>query len=185
MHLLAAIGGVVALVSHAFWIWGIVSNRMHLNLATWLLWALIDITILLSSIAAGASAPFLAVGFAGGAVAVALTLLFKGTWQWGRLESVCAILAIVCLILWFVGGPLIALVSLTLGKYIIAGIPTLRSAYKNPEWIQAYVWWLGSFGAATNIFAAGSWTLEQSFFPTVALLFTAIAGLINFRRLIA
>lgn len=182
MYTLALVGGLVALGSHFFWVRGIWNGSMHLNIATWLLWSVIDMSVLLSSLAAGAPAPFLSAGFVAGAILVTITLLVKGDWQWTVVETVSAVIALVCLGLWYVAGPVVAVVSLTLGKYCVAGVPTLVSAYQHPERAQSWVWWLGTFGAATNIFAAGSWTLAQSFFPTVALIFTGIGGLMHLRR---
>ena len=182
MYVLALFGGLVALASQFVWMWGTWKGTMHLNIATWFLWSIIDTAVLLSSLAGGAPAPFLAVGLAVGAILVTITLFFKGTWHWGVLETVCVLITLSCLGLWYIAGPIVALVSLTLGKYCVAGIPTLVSAYRHPEPSQSWVWWLGTFGAVTNIFASGSWMLAQSFFPTIALVFTAIVGILHLGR---
>lgn len=182
MYTLAVIGGIVALASHFVWIWGVWRGTMHLNIATWLLWSIIDIAVLAASLAGGAPAPFLAVGYAVGATLVTAALFFRGAWKWGNIETVCVGIAFVCLGLWYIAGPIVGLISLTLGKYCIAGIPTLVNAYQHPERAQSFNWWIGMFAAATNIFGGGSWTLSQSFFPTVALLFATIAAVLHTRR---
>ena len=179
---LALVGGLVALASHGVWVWGIWKGTMHLNVATWSLWAVIDTAVLLTSIAGGASAPFLSVGFVVGAILVSIVLLFKGTWRWGVLETICASTGLVCLFLWYLAGPIVALICLTVGKYGIAGMPTLVGAYVHPERAQSWNWFVGAFAATTNIFAAGSWTLAQSFFPTVVLFFCAVVGIMHLRQ---
>ena len=183
LGMMALLGGIVALASHFFWIHGVWRGTMRLNMATWILWSVFDMAAFITSIAAGAPAPFMAAGFALGAILLTLTLLFKGTWQWGRLETVCTILAACCFFVWYASGPLVALVSFLAAKYAAGGLPTLIEAYRNPEPRQSPVWWMGSFGAATNIFATGSWTLAQSLFPTTALVFSFTIGLLHTGRL--
>lgn len=182
LALLALFGGVVGLLSQFVWIWGIWKGTMHLNIATWLLWSIIDVAVLISSLAGGAPAPFLSIGFALGAVLVTTALLFKGTWHWGTLESISAVTTVACLVVWYFAGPIVALVSLTLGKYGIAAMPTVVNACRYPERGQSWNWFVGAFAAATNIFAAGSWTLAQSFFPTMVLIFATVVGIIHLRR---
>ncbi len=182
MYTLALFGGLVALASQFVWIWGIWKGTMHLNIATWLLWSIIDTAVLLSSLAGGAPAPFLSVAFAVGAILVTITLFFKGTWHWGTLETACVVITLICLGLWYIAGPIVALLSLTLGKYCVAGIPTVIDAFRYPERGQGWNWFVGAFAAATNIFAAGSLTLAQSFFPTVVLVFATLVGILHLRR---
>ncbi len=182
LQTLAFFGGLVALASHFFLIHGVWKGTLHLNIATWILWSVIDASVLFSSLAAGASAPFLSAGFVVGAVLVTITLFGRGVWRWGMLETSCAVLALACLGLWYIAGPLVSLISLTIGKYGIAGIPSVVAAYKNPERTQGWIWLMGTFGAATNIFTIGSWTLADSFFPTIALVFTMLIGLIHLLR---
>jgi|GEM_PF-6409655 len=185
MHTLAAIGGVVALASHFFWMRGVWKGTLHLNLATWLLWALFDTAIAVSSLLAGAPAPFMAIGFSIGAIAVAGTLLLKGEWRWGRFETACTLVAVVCFLIWYTAGPLLALVSFTVGKYAAGALPTVRLAFKRPEPQQSWIWFLGTFSAATNIYVGGVWTVAQSLFPTVAFFSSTLIGLFHLRGRLA
>ncbi|MDO8552062.1 MAG: hypothetical protein Q7S01_00870 [bacterium] len=181
MQTLAIAGGIAAILGHLVWIRGILNGTMHLNLATWVMWALIDACILAASIYAGAPAPYLPMGFLVGATLVALALLFKGTWGWGFLETACTAIAAVSLIGWYFGGPLTALVLLTIGKYT-AGIPSVVRGYQVPERKQSWMWFVNAFGAAANIFAGGTWTLAQSLFPTFAFAFSALTGFVHLRQ---
>lgn len=185
MYVLAIIGGVVGLASHFFWIRGILKGTMHLNLATWVLWSIFDISVFVSSVMAGAHAPFLAAAYAVGATLVAITLLFKGTWRWGLLETVCTIIALACFFIWYAMGPLLALIGLLIGKYFAAGVPTLVSAHRHPESQQKWVWWMGAFGAATNIWAGGSWNIAQSLFPSLGFIFSLLTGILHARTPLA
>ncbi|MDO8576148.1 MAG: hypothetical protein Q7R90_02435 [bacterium] len=182
LALLALLGGVVGLLSQFVWIWGIWKGTMRHNIATWLLWSVIDVSVLISSVAGGAPAPFLSIGFALGAILVTTALFFKGTWHWGALESICAVTTLACLVMWYFAGPIVAVVSLTLGKYGIAGMPAIVNAYRHPERGQSWNWFVGALAAATNIFAAGSWTLAQGFFPSIAFIFSTIIGIIHLLR---
>lgn len=182
MHPLAILGGVIALGSHLFWIWDILKDRIHMNLATWVVWASMDITTLLVSIAAGAPAPFLVTGYAIGASLVVIALLTKGSWQWGFLETACTLISLSCLVLWYFEGPVVALILLVTGKYI-GGIPSLKQAYRSPEPRQSPIWFLGMLGASTNIIVENSWTIAQSLLPTIALIFAGLMGIVNLHHL--
>jgi hypothetical protein len=182
MYTLAIIGGIAALGGHLFWVHGILKGTMHLNLATWIMWAVYDYCVFMVSLSAGATAPFLLLGFVLGASLIVLALLFKGTWKWGRLESVWTAVAVLALIGWYASGPLAALVLLTIGKYS-SSIPTIVRGYQRPERNQSWIWFLGTFAAATNIFAGTSWTVAQGLFPSFAFVFSFLTGLVHLRRL--
>jgi hypothetical protein len=177
----ALLGGVVALLTHFFWIAGVIRGTMTLNLATWILWSIFDTALAVTSVASEAPAPFMAIGFSLGALMITAVLLIKGSWHWGKLETVCSCIAAVCFLVWYMAGPLAALVALTLGKYLGAAVPTLVQAYRRPEPNQSILWWLGTFSALTNIFGGGSFSIAQSLLPSFAFVTSAVIGALHFR----
>ncbi len=179
MQVLALMGGIVAFLSGLLLIYGVTRGSFHLSVATMALWSIIDGSILLASLASGATVPFLSAGLFTGTLLLTFVLFFKGNWKWGMLENICTIVTLVCLVLWYIAGPIFALVSLTIGKYLVAGAPNAIAAYKRPEPRQAPPWLMGLFASGTNIFTLGTWTMAESFFPTAAFAFSLLISSIH------
>lgn len=181
MQTIALIGGIITLLAHLPLFRDVYKKKITLNLATWLMWALADSLSLITSIYAGAKLPFLVIAFTTASIIIVILLLKNGTWHWGHKETFAALVSVLCIIIWKFSGPLPALVAIVLGKYI-AGLPSLIDAYRRPEKSQALPWLLFAVGSAANIFAAGTWTIAYSFYPTIGLFFNGVMGALHIRK---
>jgi hypothetical protein len=66
-----------------------------------------------------------------GATATALVLLIKGRYGWTGLDSVIAVLVIICIILWLTAGARWALI-MSVAAAVIAAVPFIIMTWKSP-----------------------------------------------------
>ena len=91
------------------------------SFATWGLWAVLD-TILTITLWQQHGNYLLSLGFAVGGVALAAVLLAQGNWNWGRFETVIALMVLAGLAVWKFSGPRNAMIAVT-AAVCIAGVP--------------------------------------------------------------
>jgi hypothetical protein len=182
MDKLALIGGLLALSNYIPLLWNLKRKIIRLNLTTWLIWTGIDIISFSAAIYAKSDILFLNGGFLAGDVLIVLFILANATWRWGKFETGITVASLLCLVIWWQMGPLMALITITIIKYGIAIIPSLRDAYQHPERGQVLGWSLATLGALVTIFAVGPWTMVNSFYPTVAGLMNGAMAVLNLRK---
>lgn len=181
MHALAIAGIIIAFAGHFPLYFELYQKRIRLNLATWTLWVIADFLSIITALNAGSGIPLLAITYMTGSLVAVVLIVRSGYFQWGRLETFTSCMSLLCLGLWLISGPLIALAAITLGKYG-AGLPSLADTLRHPERKQAVAWLSFSCGALLTILSQGSWTAANSFYPTVGMLFNGTMGLAHLRK---
>lgn len=150
------------------------------SLAMWALWAVLDTTLTISIVVQRGNF-LLPAGFAVGSIILAVLLLAKGQFAWGRLENVIAALVLVCLGVWITSGPRLATIAATLA-IVIAGWPAMVELWRNPQRGIAHIW-LGYTAANTLAFLGGTnWSVEERFAPGVFVMQTLALSLIGYRN---
>jgi hypothetical protein len=186
INYISLLGGIIILLAHLPLFRSIVRKEIHLNIATWLSWVLLDTTTLVVSLVADANFPALVFAFTICAWGVLILILKSGVWKWGPIETASLLLVLVSLFVWLTAGPAPALIALVIGTYGAAGLPTLYDAYKNPERRQALPWYFFALGGALNVVGAvyvvGTWKIIDSLFPTVAAIFNGLVGILHTRK---
>lgn len=136
-----------------------------LSLTTFGLWATLawisSITILKQK-----ADPSVPIVYGVGSSSTAIALLIKGRYLWSTLDTIVAVLVLVCAVLWLTSGPRWALImSIVAGT--IAGIPFVIMTWKNPEMSPV----IANTGfLITNILALASakaWTVEDRLYSSV------------------
>jgi hypothetical protein len=174
-------GGVLALLMYVPLIPGALrDNGAGQSFAMWALWAVLDTTITISLIVQRGNF-WLTAGFGAGSIVLAALLLWKGRFAWGRLETVIAMLVLVCLCVWKFSGPKGATVATTVAIFI-AGLPGLVELWRNPQPAIARVW-AGYTVANLLAFAGGAaWSIEERFAPGVFAVQTLALVAVGFRE---
>jgi hypothetical protein len=149
-------------------------------------WVVIDTTTLIVSIVSKADFPSLVIAFTIAAWIVLFLVLRFGTWRWGRLETISVATSFIGLLVWFVLGPIPALIALVAGKYGAAGFPTIKDALNRPEKKQAVTWSLFALGGLLNMVGAvmsiGAWRILDNLYPTIGTAFNGLVGVLHFRK---
>jgi len=150
------------------------------SFAMWALWALLDTTATISLIVQHGNF-WLTAGYALGSVSLAVVLLAQGRFAWGWLETLIALLVVVCLVIWKLGGPKTATVATTLA-IVVAGLPGMKELWRAPQRFLAWVW--AGYTVASLLALAGgtAWSIEERFAPAVFAVQTLALMLIGLRQ---
>lgn len=160
------IGGLISAVTIVAFAIYLTTRNVPQNTASWIMWTILDVLIMLSCIAAGNKRPWLPAGFTLGASLVTIILLTRGVWHWGTVETISAIGAAVATICWWKLGPKSAVVASTFAM-TIAGLPAMHDAWFQPNPAS---WWLWG-GVSLSCYGAKAWTIEDRFLPCASFMF--------------
>ncbi len=101
-----------------------------------------------------------------GATVTTLVLLIKGRYGWSGLDTVIAILVILCILLWLTNGPRWALI-LSVAAAVIAALPFIVMTWKSPA--NSPIIPNSGFLLANTLalISAKAWTLEDRLYAGV------------------
>ena len=142
------------------------------SLSTWLLWAMLDTILSVSTILKHGNY-LLPLGYALGGWCLTGLLLVKGRFAWSRLDSVVLALVIGCLAGWELGGPKTAIIAAT-SATCVATIPGLVELWREPLRAVGNVWVGFTLANGISFLGGTAMTVEERFTPAV---FTILSGL--------
>ncbi len=145
----------------------LLSGKAEQNFATWSLWVVLD------AIAAGSlyiqhgnyTLPFLYV-FGGTSIAICIAKSHKP--KWTLYETFISGLVGLCMIGWWISGPWLATIFSTLAV-AVATIPLFGDVWREPKETPTMVYTGFAVADVFSIMAGRSWTVEERFYPIVAL----------------
>ncbi len=154
------------------WMWKYLplEGKTNPHLASWLIWALLQVVIFNGSRQQGASATtWIVLMYLIGSLMTAAFVWFYGDRNWETLDIFCACLGGVSLaLLLVVKAPFWALL-LAINTDGIASIPTLVGVTKKPADEPRLGWTIFLLGAGVNLLAVKTWNFQEAGF-TIYLL---------------
>ncbi len=121
-----------AAISYAYMVTGVIlSGGKGLTFSTYLLWTSLAVIVTINLKAQKIDNRLVTI-YAIGAGSVSLSLLCLGKSGWSSFDTIVAILVIICIIIWKVGGPRLALIAMVVAG-LIAAMPFTIMTWKNPE----------------------------------------------------
>ncbi len=151
MNRLSKAGFGLALVAMMYLIWLLLVAKAPVNLATWVLWFILDLALLLSLIKAKQPYEIMVAYTIGTAIisGIAMYNFITGLtpFAWGGAETVTIVAVVVALIVWKFTSHNVGVIMMTLAM-IVAGIPTWINAYHDPAG-QSVLFWSASATACT------------------------------------
>ncbi|HVT74901.1 MAG TPA: hypothetical protein VHD69_00560 [Candidatus Paceibacterota bacterium] len=169
MSYLGVIGGVCSLAGYVPYARTILKGKSVPKRASWLVWTLSNILIVMSYWALGArSTIWVPIAYFLGSLAITLLSFKYGRQAWGKFEGLAFVVVMISSIRWFrFDTPLIALaLNMTIG--FIGYIPVIARLYKDPmtpEELDLEGWTLFFLGSAFNLAAISSWTFVIALLP--------------------
>lgn len=138
------------------------------NRVSWLLWMLAPGIAFAAELSQGVGLQSLltfAVGFGPLLVLIASFVNRKSFWRVTRFDLICGAFSVLALIAWLLTGKGNLAIILSIVADLLAALPTLVKAYKNPE-TESYNTYLGaSIGAIITLFTFRYWTFANYAFP--------------------
>jgi hypothetical protein len=109
-----------------------------------------------------------------GPLATALLSLKYGDGGWDRFDRTCLGASLLSLVVWWLArSPLLALMA-NLVIDLLGALPTLRTAYHDPEAESLLCWMVFLLADTLNLCAMGSWSLTASLYPVYLFILAAV-----------
>lgn len=176
---LQIIAGIAGLITYIFLFVRIIKNKAKQNFVAFLLWALLSI-ITTITIFIEEGNYWLPLGNVVGETAITILLVVKKQIAWSWVETMTAILVVLCIIIWFLVGEKAAIVSASLAT-LIASIPQMVSTYKKPSSTPTGIYIAFLLANLISLYAGKSWTIEERFYPICAVLLCLFIVLFSIR----
>jgi hypothetical protein len=177
---LQQVAGIVGVLCYVPLIIGLLKNKIEQSFAAFMLWAMLDIIATVTSIMADGNY-WLPLSNAIGASTVAVLLATKKQFSWRWIETITAILVIVCLVLWYTLGEAAGIVASSLAV-VIASIPQMVDTYKKPSATPTAIYTVFLVANILSLSAGRSWTIEERFYPACAVFLCLVIALFSMRR---
>lgn len=180
MNPLALAGALLALAMYLPLCISMLKAGVKQNLATFLLWGILD------AIAAGSS--FLEGGnymlptfYVLGCISVIACIVRIGNIQWTLVEWLCSALVVICIVVWsFLGNePAIVVSTIALA---IAGLPQLWDTWRRPHEAAPLIYLGFTVANGLTVLAGKDWTIAERFYPSVCTVLTTLFVLFAARR---
>ena len=150
------------------------------SFATWILWAMLD-TILAISTMVQRGNFLLPLGFAAGGWVLTALLLVRKRFAWNRLDSLILALVLACLIVWAESGARTAIIAATLA-ICAAGIPGLIELWRNPQRAVGNIWAAYTVANLLAFFGGRAMTVPERFAPALFALLSLLMAAVSRRR---
>lgn len=158
------LGALLNIIGSATYVINTVKGKTKPNRVTWFLWAAAPLIAFSAQLGEGviwqAIMTFM-VGFGPLLIFIASFVNRKAFWQITKLDITCGVISVLALVLWFITGTGTIAIVFSIFADLIAGIPTLIKAYKEPETEHHSVFRNGAISAAITLLTIKEWTLAN------------------------
>jgi hypothetical protein len=180
---LGIVAGVISVGAHLPYLAGVLQGTIKANRATWLIWSIINLLILVSYAEAGATITLwvpISYFICSATIAI-LVWRQKETHRWNKLEYLAIALTAVSIPAWFIfERPVITLMINILVDFL-GFLPTARSTYLTPERENPFAWTLFFIGNTINLMIVPEWTLGLALYPAYTFMASGTILALTFR----
>ena len=177
---LRPLSGVIGIVAYSLLIIGIIKSKAQQNFVAFLLWAMLDSIATITTMLKGGNY-WLSLSNAVGAFIVATLLAIKKQISWSFIETITAILVIICLIVWYFAGAKQGIIASSLAM-VIASIPQMVDTYKKPRKTPSGVYTIFLVANILSLIAGKEWTIEERFYAGCAVFLCLVIVLFSLRK---
>jgi len=179
------VGALLNIIGSSTYAWNTLKGKTKPNRVSWFLWMVIPMIAFSAQISEGVGISSLMtfmVGFGPFLVLMASLMNKKAYWKVSTLDWWCGALSVLAVILWLVTGTGAVAIVLSILADLLAGVPTLIKAYKDPESEHHSVFRNGSISAAITMLTIQNWTFVAYAFPLyIFAICSVLYGLIRFK----
>lgn len=176
MEYLKPLSGALGIVAYILLISALLRTKVEQSFAAFLLWALLDLIATITIVLEQGNY-WLALSNVVGSTTITLLLIYKKQVSWSWIESLTALLVIICLITWYTVGEQAGIIASSLAV-VIASVPQMADTYRKPEATPTYIYLVFLTANIVAFIGGSSWSIEERFYPACAIFLCAvIAGL--------
>jgi hypothetical protein len=180
MNYLQPLGGIIGLVAYAFLIFALFRTNTQQSFAAFFLWALLDIIATITTIIEGGNY-WLALSNAIGSTVITILLIRKKQVSWSWVESMTALLVVVCLVVWYTSGEQAGIIASSLAV-VIASVPQMVDTFRKPESTPTNVYVIFIVANIVSFIGGKAWTIEERFYQGCGIFLCAVIILCSLRN---
>ena len=177
--ILQLVAGVIGFLAYWPLIFAIAKDKAQQSFAAFFLWVLLDAIAMVTTILQAGNF-WLPLSNVVGAATVASLLIFKRQVSWSWVETMTAILVVICLAIWYWTGETAGIVSSSLAV-VIASIPQMVETYKKPKETPTAAYLIFFLANVLSFSAGKGWTIEQRFYAGCSVFLCAVIMLFSMR----
>ncbi|MEK7585119.1 MAG: hypothetical protein AAB455_01200 [Patescibacteria group bacterium] len=163
MNVYQEISAALAILLYIPLAWQILTGRVKQNLATWILWWMLDGLAALSMFFQDGNW-YLPAAYVAGCTLIIGCMVRAKNLAWTNFETVVSMMVLVCLIGWATSGPWLATILSTLGVFL-AGLAQLKDAWRSPKEMPVLLYF-GYFAVnVISMIGGKGWTVEERLYP--------------------
>jgi hypothetical protein len=180
MEYLPPLSGGISILAYVLLIIALLRTKTEQSFAAFLLWALLDAIATITTILEHGNY-WLALSNAIGSTAVTLLLIYKKQVSWSWIESMTALLVVICLIIWYAAGEQAGIIASSLAV-VIASIPQMVDTYKKPETTPLGVYLVFLTANVVALIAGTTWTIEERFYACCGIILCSVIIVFSVRK---
>lgn len=174
------LSGAIGVLAYVLLIVALLRTKTEQSFAAFLLWALLDLIATITTILAGGNY-WLALANAAGSTIITLLLIYKKQVAWSWIESMTALLVIICLVVWYVSGERAGIVASSLAV-VIASVPQMVDTWRKPEATPFWVYVTFLLANIVALIGGKAWTIEERFYACCGIFLCSVIVIFSLRK---
>jgi hypothetical protein len=163
---IGAIAGMVSLLGCLPYWNAIVRGRIRPNRATWWIWLVVGIMIMLSYRAAGATTTlWVPVTYVVGPFVTSLLAIKFGEGGWTKFDRTCLLISLASIGFWSVSKSADLTLGINIGIDFLGALPTIRKSTIDPHGENILAWSMFTAANALNLLAIDRWSWQVMVYP--------------------
>ncbi len=163
---IGAIAGIVSLLGCIPYWRAILQGKTRPNRATWWIWLVVGIMIMLSYRAAGATTTlWVPVTYVVGPFVTSLLAIKFGEGGWTKFDRTCLLISLASIGLWSVSKSSELTLIINIGIDFLGALPTIRKSTIDPDSENLPTWSIFTVANALNLLAIDRWSWQVMVYP--------------------
>lgn len=174
------LSGGIGMLAYVLLIVALLRTTTEQSFAAFLLWALLDLIATITTMLAGGNY-WLALANAIGSSVITLLLIYKKQIAWSWVESMTAVLVLVCLGIWYAAGERAGIVASGLAV-VIASVPQMVDTWRKPEATPVVAYLIFLLANVVALIGGRAWTIEERFYACCGIFLCSVITIFSLRK---
>lgn len=177
------LAGALAALAYLVYIVDIFRLGTRPQRATWLIWSVVSILLLVGLLAKGEQQMiWVPWAFAGGSSVIFLISLWRGVGGWEKLDRICLGGAALSLVVWGLLGTPVVPILINLFVDLMGAIPTVKKVWRDPKSERNFGWIIFTAASTANLFAVKDWDIANGAYVVYMAVCTWLIVYLAYRR---
>lgn len=179
------VGAALSVIGMVQYLRAMAAGAARPNRVTWFCWALAPFVAFVAEVGAGVglrSAMTFVVGFTPLVIFLASFASRDAYWRLGPADVACGALSVAAIAGWAVTRSGTVAIALAVAADAVAGIPTLRKAWRHPESEEPLVFTLAMVNALIALLTVDRWTTADVAFPLNIVVVAGVLTAVTYGR---